>query len=288
MKLHLVDGTYELFRAFYGAPPKAAPDGREVGAVVGLINSLLVLLGKDGATHVGVAFDHVIPSFRNNLYPGYKTGADVDPKLLAQFELAEQAARALGLVVWPMIEFEADDAIASAAEKFVKNKAVEQIVVCSPDKDLAQLVDGERVVCWDRRREVVYDAAAVPLKYGVPPASIPDWLALVGDSADGFPGIAGWGEKSAAAVLTKFGHLEAIPTDPAAWGLGGRAARLSDNLRAGMRDALLFRTLATLRRDVPITETVRDLEWRGAHESLRGLCVSLGAPSLPGRVTRWR
>jgi 5'-3' exonuclease len=288
MKIHLIDGTYELFRAFYGAPPKTAPDGREVGAVVGLINSLLMLVSKEGATHVGVAFDHVIPSFRNDLYPGYKTGADVDTKLLAQFELAEQAASVLGMTVWPMIEFEADDAIASAAVKFLKTKAVEQIVVCSPDKDLAQIVDGERVVCWDRRREVIYDEAAVPLKYGVPPASIPDWLALVGDSADGFPGITGWGEKSAATVLTKFGHLEHIPVDPATWGLGGRAARLSENLRAGMQDALLFRKLATLRRDVPITETVHDLEWRGARPELRKLCESLGATTIPARVTRWR
>jgi 5'-3' exonuclease len=286
MKIHLVDGTYELFRAFYGAPPRKAPDGREVGATLGLLNSLLALLTKDGATHVACAFDHVIPSFRNDLYPGYKTGAGVDPALLAQFELAEQAAAALGVVVWPMIEFEADDAIATAATRYAKLKRVEQIVICSPDKDLAQLVTGERIVCWDRRREIVYNDAAVQTKYGVPPESIADWLALVGDSADGFPGIAGWGEKSAATVLAKYGRIENIPDDPTQWGLGGRAQKLSESLKAGMREALLFRQLATLRTDVPITETPADLEWRGPQPQLRDFCAALGDTKIAERAQK--
>ncbi len=211
MKIHLIDGTYELFRGFYGPPPKTAPDGREVGATVGLLRSLLALLGEPDVTHVGVAFDHVVESFRNDLYAGYKTGEGIDPALRAQFDLAEEAVAALGLVVWSMVEFEADDAIATAALRFRDDPAVEQVVVCSPDKDLAQLVTGQRIVCWDRRRNIVYDEAAVIEKYGVPPASIPDWLALVGDAADGIPGIPAWGAKSAATVLSQFRHIEAVP-----------------------------------------------------------------------------
>ena len=183
MKVHLVDGTYELFRSFYGPPPKKAPDGREVGATVGLMRSLLALLGEPEVTHIGFAFDHVVESFRNDLFAGYKTGEGIDPNLREQFDLAEEAVAALGIVVWPMVEFEADDAIATAAVRFAEDPAVEQVVICSPDKDLAQLVSGSRIVCWDRRREVVYDEEAVIEKYGVPPASIPDWLALVGDAA---------------------------------------------------------------------------------------------------------
>src|SRR5574342_725584 len=186
MKIHLVDGTYELFRNHFGAPPKKAPDGREVGATLGLLRSLLMLLTTPGVTHAGCAFDHIIESFRNDLYPGYKTGEGVDPDLLAQFPLAEEAVAALGLVVWPMVEFEADDALAAATKRFEKLTSVEQIVLCSPDKDLAQLVSGKRVVCWDRRREIVLDEKGVKEKFGVHPASIPDWLALVGDSADGY------------------------------------------------------------------------------------------------------
>lgn len=193
MNIHLIDGTYELFRSFYGPPPKTAPDGREVGAIVGLLRSLMALLADPAVTHVACAFDHVVESFRNDLFAGYKTGEGIDPKLRAQFELAEEAVAALGIVVWPMVVFEADDAIATAAERWRDDPAIEQIIVCSPDKDLAQLVAGSRVVCWDRRREIVYDEAAVMAKYGVPPASIPDWLALVGDAADGIPGIPGWG-----------------------------------------------------------------------------------------------
>jgi len=288
MKIHLVDGTYELFRSFYGAPPRRAPDGREVGATLGLLNSLLALITQSGATHLACAFDHVIESFRNDLYPGYKTGAGVDAALLEQFPLAERAVEALGVVVWPMVEFEADDAIASATARFQPEAAVEQIVVCSPDKDLAQLVSGSRVVCWDRRRNIVYDEGAVKEKYGVLPGSIPDWLALVGDAADGFPGIPGWGAKSAAAVLVQYEHLEAIPEDQGQWGLPvGRALRLAENLRAQRENAFLFRRLATLRRDVPIAQSAGDLEWRGARSGLRGLCRELGAPALVERVPRW-
>ncbi|MCI0396001.1 MAG: flap endonuclease, partial [Chloroflexi bacterium] len=233
MRIHLVDGTYELFRSFYSVPQKKAPDGREVGATLGLLKSLLVLISRSGATHVACAFDHVIESFRNDLFPGYKTGEGVEPELLDQFPLAEEAVYALGVVVWPMVEFEADDALASAAIRFQDEAAVDQIVICSPDKDLAQLVSGRRVVCWDRRREIVYDEEAVIEKYGVRPASIPDWLALVGDAADGYPGVPAWGAKSAAAVLARYEHLEAIPDDHHQWGLpAGRALRLADNLRA--------------------------------------------------------
>lgn len=288
MKIHLIDGTYELFRGFYGPPPKKAPDGREVGATVGLLRSLMALLNEPDVTHIGVAFDHVVESFRNDLYAGYKTGEGIDPDLRAQFELAEEAVAALGIVVWPMVEFEADDAIATAALRFRDDPAVEQIVVCSPDKDLAQLVTGDRVVCWDRRREIVYDEAAVIAKYGVPPASIPDWLALVGDAADGIPGIPAWGAKSAATVLTQFGHIEAIPDDIEQWGISaGRARRLAENLAAQREDALLYRRLTTLRSDVPIAEELADLEWLGARESFRQLCAELGADELADRIQRW-
>ena len=288
MKIHLVDGTYELFRAHFGAPAKKAPDGRQVGATVGLLNSLLTLITKSDATHIGCAFDHVIESFRNDLYPGYKTSEGVDQELLDQFSLAEQAAAALGVVVWPMVEFEADDALATAAMRFQKSAKVEQVILCSPDKDLAQLVMGDRIVCWDRRREIVYDEAAVQEKYGVPPRSIPDYLALVGDSADGYPGVSGWGAKSAAAVLSQYGHLESIPPDHLSWGLTpGRALRLAENLQANQEEVLLFRRLATLRLDVPIRESLADLKWRGARPELRQICQELGARTLPERVPRW-
>ena len=292
MKIHLVDGTYELFRNHFGAPPKKAPDGREVGATLGLLRSLLMLLTSPGVTHMAVAFDHVIESFRNNLYAGYKTGEGVDPSLLAQFPLAEEAVAALGVVVWPMVEFEADDAIASAVKKFRKSKAVEQFVVCSPDKDLAQLVSGTKIVCWDRRRELVIDEVAVVEKYGVRPASMPDWLALVGDSADGYPGIPGWGAKSASAVLAVYDHLEAIPGDPSAWEVSsisaGRAASLAASLAANREEAFLFRELAFLRADVPLQETLSDLKWLGAREQLTNFCLKLGDEKIALRIPRWR
>jgi 5'-3' exonuclease len=289
MKIYLVDGTYELFRNHFGPPSRKAPDGREVGATLGLLRSLLLLLATPGITHVACAFDHVIESFRNGLYPGYKTGAGVDPNLIAQFPLAEEAVSALGLVVWPMVEFEADDALASATARFKHAAEVEQIVLCSPDKDLAQLVSGSRIVGWDRRRNRLIDEAAVVEKFGVRPPSIPDWLGLVGDAADGLPGIPGWGEKSAAAVLAQYEHLEAIPTDPHTWGLSAsRAARLAESLAQHRAEALLFRKLATLREDVPLQETLADLEWQGADARLYEVCHRLGDDKFPGRVPRWR
>jgi 5'-3' exonuclease len=289
MKIHLVDGTYELFRNHFGAPPKKAPDGREVGATLGLLRSLLMLLSSPEVTHIACAFDHVIESFRNELYPGYKTGAGVDPDLLAQFPLAEQAVSALGVVVWPMVEFEADDALGSAVARFKNEKTVEQIVICSPDKDLAQLVSGSRIVCWDRRRDIVIDEAGVVEKYGVRPHSIPDWLALVGDSADGYPGIPGWGAKSASAVLSRFEHIESIPEDLAAWGMSlGRAVRLAESLAGRREEAFLYRQLATLREDVPLKEELADLEWKGAREQLKELCQELGEEKIPQRIPRWR
>ena len=289
MKIHLVDGTYELFRHHFGAPSRKAPDGQEVGATLGLMKSLLALLAQPEVTHVAVAFDHVIESFRNELFSGYKTGAGVDPALLAQFPLAEDAVTMLGLVVWPMVEFEADDALSSATARFKNQAAVEQIVICSPDKDLAQLVSGSRIVCWDRRREIILDEPGVWEKFGVGPRSIPDWLALVGDAADGFPGIPGWGAKSASAVLSRYAHLESIPNDPQGWGLSiGRAARLAESLAQGKEAALLYRQLATLREDVPLQEDLADLDWRGAREMLKEICHRLGDEQLPARISRWR
>ena len=287
MKLHLLDGTYELFRGFYGPPPRQAPDGREVGATVALLRSLMALLAEPGVTHLACAFDHVVESFRNDMLDSYKTGEGIDPLLKGQFELAEEAVAALGIVVWPMVEFEADDAIATAAVRFKDNPAVEQIVICSPDKDLAQLVVGDRVVCWDRRRELVYDEAAVVAKYGVNPVSIPDYLGLVGDAADGIPGVPAWGAKSAATVLAQFGHLEDIPDDIEAWGMGGRAKRLKANLDDNRAAALLYRQLATLRSDVPIKESIKDLEWRGARPEFRVFCDGLGVKDLPERISKW-
>ncbi len=288
MKIHLIDGTYELFRNFYGAPGKKAPDGREVGATLGLLRSLLALITRSGATHLACAFDHVIESFRNDLYSGYKTSEGVDPDLLGQFPLAEEAVEAMGVVVWPMIEFEADDAIASAASRFQAEPIVDQVVICSPDKDLAQLVSGSRVVCWDRRRDILYNEEAVVEKYGVLPASIPDWLALVGDSADGYPGIPTWGAKSASTLLYKFEHFEAIPDDIQQWGLPvGRALRLAENLKTYKKEAYLYRELATLRRDVPLKQSIYDLEWTGARGRFRELCAEMGDRNLPDRVPRW-
>jgi 5'-3' exonuclease len=289
MKIHLVDGTYELFRSFYGPPPKKAPDGREVGATVGLVRSLLLLINDTGATHLGCAFDHVVESFRNDLYEGYKTGEGIDPNLFSQFPLAEEAVTKLGIVAWPMVEFEADDAIASAAVRFKDDPEVDQVVICSPDKDLAQIVSGDHVVCWDRRREIVYDEAAVIEKYGVSPVSIPDYLALVGDSADGIPGIPAWGAKSSATLLSKFQHIEGIPEDTEQWDMtAGRARRLAENLAAHRGEVSLYRELTTLRTDVPLEEKLVDLEWRGAHESFKEFCVQLGANDIPERVPRWR
>ena len=292
MKIHLVDGTYELFRNHFGAPPKKSASGMEVGATLGLMRSLLMLLQSPGVTHVGVAFDHVIESFRNKLYFGYKTSEGVDPILLAQFPLAEKAVSALGAVVWPMVKFEADDAIATATERFKKIKSVEQILVCSPDKDLSQLVEGSRVVCWDRRREIIIDEAGVIEKYGVPPESIPDWLALVGDAADGYPGIPGWGAKSASAVLARYKHIDSIPQDVKKWDVSairlGRATSLVESLTQRYEEAMLYRELSTLRADVPLKENLDDLRWHGAYPRLKKLCRELGDERIPERVQRWR
>jgi len=292
MKIHLVDGTYELFRNHFGAPPKKAPDGREVGATLGLLRSLLMLLTSPGVTHVGVAFDHVIESFRNELYTGYKTSEGVDQNLLAQFPLAEEAVSALGVVVWPMVEFEADDALATAAARFKKAKSVEQILICSPDKDLSQLVSAKRIVCWDRRKDIIIDEAGVVEKFGVHPQSIPDWLALVGDSADGYPGIPGWGAKSAAVVLAHYKHMESIPDDPGKWKVSsispGRAASLAESLAQRRDEALLYKELATVREDVPIKEKLADLKWQGAYPRLNKLCSELGELRIPERIPRWR
>ena len=263
MEIHLVDGTYELFRHFYALPSARDTDGREIAAVRGVVGSILGMM-NGGATHVGVATDHVIESFRNNLWPGYKTGAGIDPDLLSQFPLLEEALVALGVTVWPMVEFEADDALAAAADLASRDARVERVVICTPDKDLAQCVRGTRVVQLNRRTRAVMDEAGVTAKFGVPPASIADYLALVGDAADGYPGLQGWGAKSTAAVLSRFGRLEAIPDDWRTWQANvASPAALS---RVWMRDreqAFLFRTLATLRTDVRVFDDVDALRWSG-------------------------
>ncbi|MCB9111989.1 MAG: flap endonuclease [Anaerolineales bacterium] len=289
MKLHLVDGTYELFRAHFGAPPKKSTSGQEVGATVGLLRSMLLLLSDPQVTHVAVAFDHVIESFRNKMYAGYKSSIGVEKVILDQFPVAEAAVKALGLVTWPQVRFEADDAIAAAVARFKKSKSVEQIVICSVDKDLTQMVDGKRVICWDRRREITLDEKGVVEKFGVSPESIPDYLALVGDSADGYPGIQGWGAKSAATVLAKFKHIESIPKDPAKLGLSlGRATTLLENLKNNYKDALLFRELSTLRTDVPLKESLTDLKWQGATAKLKKVCKELQSESIVERVKKWQ
>jgi 5'-3' exonuclease len=278
VKVHLVDGTYELFRAHFGAPAATGPGGREVGAARGLLRSLRALLNEDGVTHVAVAFDHVIESFRNRLFPGYKTADGVPGELLAQFPLAERAARALGLVVWPMVEFEADDALATAAARFAPLPEVEQVLLCTPDKDLAQCIRGSKVVGLDRMRRRLLDEAGVQTKFGVGPGSIPDWLALVGDSADGIPGVPRWGETSASRVLARYRRLESIPDDAGAWDVEVRgAAGLAGSLRAHREEAALYRTLATLRTDVPLEEGLDDLRWRGDRaEEMGALRAELG------------
>jgi 5'-3' exonuclease len=287
MKLHLLDATYELFRAYFGVDPSRAPDGREVGAVGGLIGTTLSLLREPGVTHLAAATDHVIRSFRNDLWPGYKTEEGVAEDLLAQFPLAERALETIGVVVWPMVEFEADDALATGAARF--GAEVDEVVICTPDKDLAQCVVGTKVVQKDRRREITYDEDGVRAKFGVSPASIPDWLALVGDSSDGYPGLPGWGEKSASAVLARWGNLESIPPDSAKWEVKVRGAdRLAATLRDRMKDALLFRTLATLRRDVPLPQTLDDLRWRGVpRDRWLALCDELGFTRARERPHRW-
>ena len=286
--VHLVDGTYELFRHFYGAPPRAADGGGEVGAVRGVVSSVLSMLSS-GATHVGVATDHVIESFRNGLWPGYKTGEGVDELLMAQFPLLETALEALGVVVWAMIELEADDALASAAAVAGDDPGVDRVLICTPDKDLAQCVQGTRVVQLDRRKQTVTDEDGVRARYGVGPGSIPDWLALVGDSADGFPGLQGWGKQSASAVIGHYGHLEAVPADAADWDPAVRAAvrsapRLATRLAEDMDHALLFRDLATLRVDRSLLPSVDGLAWRGPSEEFEAVAQFLRDPGLADRA----
>lgn len=284
MNVHLVDGTYELFRHFFAVPAAADMNGQEIGAVRGVLTSVLSMIER-GATHIGVATDHVVESFRNELYPGYKTSEGVAPELLSQFPVLEEALEAMAVVVWPMIYYEADDALASAAGKAAKDDRVGQVLICTPDKDLSQCVVGTRVVQLDRRRDILRDEAGVVAKFGVRPQSIPDYLAVVGDSADGFPGLPGWGAKAAALVLSEYSHLEDIPKDWREWNPSIRKARsLSESLFHGWNDALLFRTLATLRLDVPVFDTVEDLRWKGPHSNFEEHCQRLKLPDLPRRA----
>ncbi len=284
MNIYLIDGTYELFRHFFALPSSKDANGQEIAAVRGVLFSVLSMI-EAGATHLGVATDHVVESFRNNLYPGYKTAEGVPPELLSQFPILEEALQSMGVKVWPMIEFEADDALASAAAKAAQEKRVTQVIICTPDKDLAQCVAGTRVIQLDRRRNAPRDEAGVIEKFGVRPASIPDYLAVVGDSADGFPGVPGWGAKAAAAVLSHYPHLENIPQDWRHWPPSIRRARsLAESLFAAWNDALLFRTLATLRLDVPVFDTVDDLYWQGPQSQFEAVCRRFGSPNLFNRA----
>jgi 5'-3' exonuclease len=297
VQLHLVDATYELFRAHHAPrPPVLGRDGIVLSGVSGLVDQLLFLLREQGATHVGCATDRVIESFRNDLYPGYKSSAGMPAELLAQFPIAEAAVEALGIALWPMVEWEADDAIGAAALRFVDHPEVERIVVCTPDKDMAQLVRDDRVVLWDRRRDLTYDDAGVRAKWGVPPLSIPDWLAVVGDSSDGYPGIPGWGAKGAAAVLARYGHLEGIPGRASQWEVpgvtGGRAMTLAASLRDHWDEALLYRSLARLRTaedGVPIRQQhPEDLRWLGAPRGTwDAFCDEWGLERVRRRPHRW-
>ena len=290
MKLHLVDGTYELFRAYYGAPPSNAADGRPVGATRGLLQTLLSLLRQPDVTHVGVAFDHIVESFRNELFGGYKTGDGVPTDLANQFELAERVARALGFVVWPMVEFEADDAIATAVARWAEAPGVDQVVICSPDKDMMQLIRGQDVVSLDRRRQIVIDYKGVVEKFGVEPGSIPDYLALVGDTSDGIPGVPRWGAKSASLVLKRYKRIEAIPENPMLWDVSVRGAKsMANELKEHRSVVDLYKELATLRLDVPLTESLEDLKWKGARSSEYNiLCSELGFQTLATAPSQWR
>jgi 5'-3' exonuclease len=288
MDVHLVDGTYELFRHFFAVPSSVDLDGREIGAVRGVLTSILGLI-EGGATHVGVATDHVIESFRNELYAGYKTGDGIAPPLLAQFPVLEEALEVMAVVVWPMVEFEADDALAAAAGRAAADERVRQVLICTPDKDLAQCVSGDRVVQLDRMRRIVSNEEAVMAKWGVRPESIPDYLAVVGDSADGFPGLQGWGSKSAALTFARYPHLEDIPSDWRQWHPSIRGAqRLSAVLLDQWNDALLYRTLATLRSDAPLPHSVDDLEWKGPRPEFERYCDRLQAPELFTRAMNAR
>jgi 5'-3' exonuclease len=281
LDVHLIDGTYELFRYFYAVPSAIDEHGNEVGAIRGVVGSVLGMVNR-GATHVGVATDHVIEYFRNRLWRGYKTSAGVDPRLLAQFHPLEEALTALGVAVWPMVEYEADDALAAAAEHAARDDRVDRVIICTPDKDLGQCVRGTRVVQLDRRRNITRDEDGIVAKFGVRPRSIPDYLALVGDASDGYPGLQGWGVKSAAAVLAKFEHLENIPEDPRAWSVNAaNAAALARTLAREKDLAFLFRDLATLRTDIPLFESVDDLQWKGPRPEFAELGKRLDAAKTP-------
>ncbi|HCV00455.1 MAG: flap endonuclease [Dehalococcoidia bacterium] len=287
MRLVLLDATYELFRAYFGAPPRTSPDGREIGAVAGIAASTLALLREQEPLAIAAVTDTVVHSFRNELYEGYKTDTGVPPDLLEQFALAEDILEALGVTVWRMHEFEADDGIASGVARFIDD--AEQIILASPDKDLAQCVEGEHVVMLDRRRNIITDAKGVREKFGIQPESIPDYLALVGDAADGFPGLPGWGKKSAATLLAHYLHLEEIPKSHDAWEVPVRgASRLAKVLHEGQTEAALFKLLATLRRDAPIEQSFADLEWLGVPRApWLALCQELGLNDLRSRPHQW-
>jgi 5'-3' exonuclease len=280
MNVYLIDGTYELFRHFFAVPAASDVSGREIGAVRGVLRSVLSMIER-GATHIGVATDHVVESFRNDLYAGYKTSEGVEATLLSQFPILEQALEAMGIIVWPMGYYEADDALASAAARAALDDRVGQVIVCTPDKDLAQCVVGTRVVQLDRRRDIVRDEAGIVAKFGVQPQSIPDYLAVLGDSADGFPGVPGWGEKAAATALSQYVHLENIPKDWRAWNPSiSSARRLATSLFNSWEEALLFRTLATLRLDAPVFESVEDLRWTGPRPHFEEQCRAMASPDL--------
>jgi len=280
MKVHLVDGTYELFRHFFAVPSTVDAAGQEVGAIRGVLSSVMSMITQ-GATHIGVATDHVVESFRNDLYDGYKTSAGVPSELMSQFPILEEALQSMGVVVWPMTYFEADDALASAADRAAHDERVDQVIICTPDKDLAQSVRGKRIVQLDRRAGITRDEAGVIAKFGVPPGSIADYLALVGDSADGFPGVQGWGAKSAAAILARYSRLEDIPKDSTRWDVSVRSAsRLAESLFDSWSDALLFRTLATLRLDAPVFDSVDELYWKGPRADFAGMAERLKALDL--------
>jgi 5'-3' exonuclease len=286
LDIYLVDGTYELFRHYYALPSARDEDGREVAAVRGVLASVLGMI-KGGATHIAVATDHVVESFRNGLWPDYKTSEGVEPDLLAQFPLLEDVLTAAGIVVWPMVEFEADDALASGAAAGARDKRVERVIICTPDKDLAQCVSGSRIVQLNRRTRVTLDEAGVVQKFGVSPASIPDYLALVGDAADGYPGLKGWGAKSSAAVLAKFGHLESIPLDYREWHVNAaNASALADTLSRERDRVLLFRTLATLRTDIALFDDVDQLRWNGPTPAFAALAARLDAAVTERRRPR--
>jgi 5'-3' exonuclease len=286
LEIYLVDGTYELFRHYYALPSAHDATGREVAAVRGVLTSMLAMM-KAGATYIAVATDHVIESFRNELWRGYKTSEGVGPDLLAQFPLLEEVLSAAGIVVWPMVEFEADDALAAAAMAAVRDPRVEQVIICTPDMDLAQCVQGSRIVQLNRRTRVVVDEPGVVKKFGVPPESIPDYLALVGDTADGYPGLPGWGAKSSAAVLAKFGHLESIPADFREWRVNAASAKtLADTLLRERDQAMLFRQLATLRTDISLFDDVEQLRWKGPTPTFDSLAASLDAAVTKAKSLR--